>query len=367
MKVYHVFKIKAICGSEKHLLTLLPQLAARGIGIGVILLVEPGKPVPEFSHPLERHGIKVSRVKIGFDLSLPALVKVTRLLKSEKPDIVHTHLIHGDLYGTLAARRAGIRKIISSKHNDDQFRKQFVLKKLIHYLNRQAVAVIAISGALKEFCIQHENIPPEKIEVIHYGLEGFEKSLKDQNLRQRLGYTNDEILFGIIARLSEQKGHRYLLTAFKELVCQCPNGRLLIVGDGRLQGELEKLSSILGLSPYVRFLGRREDTADIYNALDVFVHPSLWEGFGLVFLEAMSFALPIIATNVSAIPELVAHGKNGMLVPAGNVPELVKAMAWMIEHPQKRREMGQAGRERLLYSFGIEKMVEKTLSIYEQV
>lgn len=367
MKVCHVFKIKAICGSENHLLTLLPRLAAGGAEIAVVMMHEPKNPVPEFSSRLERHGIDVFRVKIGCDLSLSALLKVVRILKSEKPDIVHTHLIHGDLYGTLAAKMAGIEKIVSSKHNDDRFRRRLLLKQLNRYLNRKARRIIVISEALKNFTIRHERIDPEKVAVIHYGLKDFEQSLNDKNLREKLGYKKEDIVFGIIARLIEQKGHRYLLEAFRAVGNKHRQARLLIVGDGELREELERLTHDLGLDRQVRFLGRREDTADIYHALDVFVHPSLWEGFGLVFLEAMSFSLPIIAAKVSAIPELVQDGETGLLVPPENIPQLVKAMTWMIEHPKERKRMGTRGRQRLLTDFGHEKMVAKTMSLYEKM
>ena len=114
MKVLHIFKITGVSGSENHLLTLLPGLAKRGLEIVVIMMVEPGNPVPEFSDILEKSGIRVSRVKIGFYISIPAFFSVMRIIKKEMPDIVHTHLIHGDYYGTLAARQLGISRIITS-------------------------------------------------------------------------------------------------------------------------------------------------------------------------------------------------------------------------------------------------------------
>lgn len=367
MKVLHVLKITAISGSENHLLSLLPLLADRCVDIVVVVMIEPGKPVRDFSERLEKHGIKVLPVKIGLDLSLPALLKITRIMKREQPDIVHTHLIHGDLYGILSARIAGIREIFSTKHNEDRFRKNFILQTLNRCLNSQARKIIAISPALKEFCIQYEKIDPQKIVVIPYGLEGYDKTLKDRRLRQRLGYGKEQIVFGIVARLTEQKGHTYLLQAFREVVDESDNVRLLIAGDGTLRGKLEALTRKLGLESYVDFLGRRGCTADIYNALDVFIHPSLWEGFGLVFLEAMSFALPIIATRVSAIPDIIRNGETGILVPAKNIPELAEAMKWMILHPDERKEMGKSGKQKLQDSFGVETMVERTYEIYQEI
>jgi len=386
MKVAHVFKIKAVSGSENHLLTLLPPMVVRGVKVIVIMLVEPGTPVFEFSEVLETQGIKVYRVEIGAHISFAAFTGIVKVLKSEKPDLVHTHLIHGDLYGTLAARWLGIKKIVSSKHNDDRFRRKVIIQWMNRFLNRRVAAVIVISHALKDFCIGFEKIHPPKIKVIHYGLEGFSNRMKNKDLRQTLGYEDDQVLFGIIARLTEQKGHIYLLEAFKKLAADYPRARLLIVGNGELDdsyplsvigpgdnlivgnGELDdslkKMTRQLNLEGRVSFLGRREDTADLYNAFDIFVHPSLWEGFGLVFLEAMTFSLPVVATGVSAIPELIVDGETGILVPPAEVEGLARAMAWMMDNPKERILMGEKGARRLKESFGMDKMVDETLSVY---
>jgi len=364
MKVAHVFKIKAVSGSENHLLTLLPPMVVRGVKVIVIMLVEPGTPVFEFSEVLETQGIKVYRVEIGAHISFAAFTGIVKVLKSEKPDLVHTHLIHGDLYGTLAARWLGIKKIVSSKHNDDRFRRKVIIQWMNRFLNRRVAAVIVISHALKDFCIGFEKIHPPKIKVIHYGLEGFSNRMKNKDLRQTLGYEDDQVLFGIIARLTEQKGHIYLLEAFKKLAADYPRARLLIVGNGELDDSLKKMTRQLNLEGRVSFLGRREDTADLYNAFDIFVHPSLWEGFGLVFLEAMTFSLPVVATGVSAIPELIVDGETGILVPPAEVEGLARAMAWMMDNPKERILMGEKGARRLKESFGMDKMVDETLSVY---
>jgi glycosyltransferase involved in cell wall biosynthesis len=367
MKVLHVFKITGISGSENHLLTLLPGLVKKGVKIQVVMMEEPGKPVVKFAEILENSGIEVFRVAIGLDLSVPVFFKIRKIIANQKPDIVHTHLIHGDLYGGLAARSAGIKRIVSSKHNDDEFRNRFFMKSINRFINHRTCRIIAISNAMKEFSIRNEGIDPGKIEVIHYGLVDFEKSLRDKNLRKKLGYGPEHIVFGIIARLTKQKGHRYLLEAFARVQSRHDCARLLIAGDGEMRGELERITRKLGLEKKVKFLGIREDTADIYHVLDIFVHPSLWEGFGLVFLEAMSFSLPIIATKVSAIPELVEDGGNGILVMPQNSHVLEKAMLDLIENPEKRLRLGKTGKKRLRAIFGVDNMVEKVFDVYEKV
>lgn len=365
MKVLHIFKITGVSGSENHLLTLLPGLAKRGLELVVIMLVEPGNRVQEFSDILEKSGIRFFRVKIGFHISIPAFLMVKRIIKKEMPDIVHTHLIHGDFYGTLAASQLGIKRIITSKHNDDNFRRMKLMRIFNRYFNRKAEKVIAISQALGDFCEEFEHVDSKKIEVIRYGLDEFSSRLRDRSLRKKLGYQPQDILFGIIARLTEQKGHVYLLKAFREVNAKYPRAKLLVVGSGELRTKLEEMVSDLNLNDQVKFLGRRDDTPDIYNALDVFIHPSIWEGFGLVFLEAMSFSLPVIATRVSAIPEVVMDGDTGILVSPRNVPELTTAMLWMIENPDNRLKMGEQGKERVKRMFPVNMMVDKVIHVYE--
>lgn len=365
IKVLHIFKITGISGSENHLLTLLPGLVKKGVKIAVVMMVEPGNPVNKFSEKLIEFGINVFRVNIGFDISLPAFLKIRKIIRSQKPDIVHTHLIHGDFYGILAAKNYGVKKIISSKHNDNEFRKRFFSKIVNRYLNSRVDKIIVISNAIGRFYRKYEKSDPDKIEVVYYGLKNFKKHLIDKKLRKELGYHDSSIVFGIIARLNKQKGHKYLIKAFKEVSDQHKEARLLLVGDGELSKELEEMTIRLGLSDFVRFLGHREDIADIYNVFDVFIHPSLWEGFGLVFLEAMSFSLPIIATRVSAIPEIIKDGKTGILVSSKNVIELIKAMIWMIENPEKRVIMGMEGKNRVDTFFPEDKMIDKITDIYK--
>jgi len=367
MKIIHIFKISGIAGSENHLLTLLPALKDKGLDIVVIMMENPKLLVDEFYQKLKSVGIKVYRVKIKFNLSILVFNKVKNILKTENPNIVHTHLIHGDLFGILAAKTLGFKKIISSKHNDDSFRNKLYIKCLNKFLNKGLSKVIVISEALKKFSVVVEKISIDRVVVVRYGLDNFELDLKNKNLRMELGYGENQIVFGIIARLTEQKGHIYLLEAFKNIVKKYNKARLLVVGDGMLRKQLETIVNNYRIDSFVQFLGRREDTADIYNAIDAFVHPSLWEGFGLVFLEAMSFALPVIATDVSAIPEVVEKNGTGLLVKPKNVEELFIAMEKFINDMDMAKKLGKRGKIRVKEEFSVENMVNKTSKVYLEV
>jgi len=170
-----------------------------------------------------------------------------------------------------------------------------------------------------------------------------------------------------VGRLTEQKGHTYLLDAFAQVMRVLPAARLLVIGDGELRPTLERRATRLGLHGSVIFTGRREDVPRLMMALDVLALPSLWEGFGLVLLEAMAAGKPIVASRVSAIPEIVADGETGLLVPPRDVKALAQALLALLHDPQRATEMGRRGRLRLEQEFTVERMVSQTEAAYEKV
>jgi len=187
------------------------------------------------------------------------------------------------------------------------------------------------------------------------------------DVRVELGMPADVPLVGVVSRLTEQKGHAYLLDAFAEVIQALPSAHLLVVGDGELRPALERQAARLGLQDSVTFTGRRADVPRIMMALDVLAMPSLWEGFGLVLLEAMAAGKPVVASRVSAIPEIVADGETGLLVPPKDPAGLARALLILLRHPAQAREMGRRGRQRLEQQFTATCMVEQTRAVYESL
>jgi glycosyltransferase involved in cell wall biosynthesis len=168
----------------------------------------------------------------------------------------------------------------------------------------------------------------------------------------------------MVCRLIEQKGVVYGLRAFAQIAPQFPPAHVVIAGDGALRGTLEAEARKLGISQRVHFLGWREDTANILAALDVLLMPSLWEGFGLVLLEAMAQTVPIIGSAVSAIPEVVVDGETGLLAPPRDADALASALAQLLGDEGLRRHMGLMGQDRVESVFSVEQMVTATLNLY---
>jgi glycosyltransferase involved in cell wall biosynthesis len=367
VKICHIFKITGVSGSENHLLTLASHLDRSRYRLTFCLLVERGPDLSAYVAALEAVGVEVVRFPIRADLDPLLLWRLMRFLRTVRPDIVHTHLIHGDLYGTLAARLTDVPVVVSTKHNDDAFRRNRFYAWLSRRATRWQDRIITISDHLARFSVEVEKLDADKITRIHYGLDGaaFRACVQDvASVRAEFRIPADAPLVGVVARLDSQKGHIYLLRAWVQVTAALPEARLLVVGDGPLRGELQQQTYDLGLEGSVIFAGRREDVPRIMAALDVVTLPSLWEGFGLVLLEAMAVARPIVASRVSAIPEIVVEGETGLLVPPRDVDALAAALIALLRDQQRATEMGRRGRVRLEQEFTLGKMIEATDRVY---
>jgi glycosyltransferase involved in cell wall biosynthesis len=338
MNVLHVHRIGGIGGSERHLLTLLPALAERGVDVRFLGLDDPSRAPDPFYDALT---VPYERLAAPRDVD-PALAwRVARAARNA--EVVHTHLVHADVYGALGARR-----LVSTKHNDDPFRAgafRFVERALA----RRASRVIAITQALARFQIDRVGLPPDKVEVIHYGLD---------DLPQAWGTNppdpvpHDTRVLLAVCRLEAQKGVDVAIRALAEI----PDAHLVVLGEGPQRMELERLAD-----ERVHLPGRVPDVAAWLRRADVLVHPVRWEGFGLAVLEAMLAGLPVVATNVSSLPELV--GDAGILVPPDDPSALAAAVNRVLADPTG---YGERGRERARSEFSVARMADRTLAVYER-
>ncbi|MAS35990.1 MAG: hypothetical protein CL610_18425 [Anaerolineaceae bacterium] len=373
LRVAHVIKVTTIAGAETHLLTLLAGLRARQVDAQIIVLVEPRTPMDDYVQALERRGIPVQRLTIFADMDPTLPPRLRALVRLMKPHILHTHLFHADLYGAIAAKWALRRTaLITSRHNDNAFRRREPYRSLNHRLWQMVDAGIAISDSIARFAVEVEGAPLPKIQTIRYGLDYRAQRLPERRaervtLRDQLGLDVDAPVAGIVCRLVEQKGVSYGLQAFAHVLKQIPAARLVIAGDGPLRNELEAEAAVLGIESAVRFLGWRDDVPQLMNAFDVLLMPSLWEGFGLVILEAMSRQVPVIASAVSAIPEIVAHGETGLLVPPRDVDAMTAALIQLLGDAPLRRHMGMLAEDRLETRFTARRMVDETIRLYGKV
>ena len=363
MRVAHILKTTGLSGAESHLLTLSGGLRAEGFESRLIVLVDRRRPPTALIEAAKAVDVPVDLMPLAHDLDLAVVPKMAALLKSGRTQIVHTHMIHGDLYGTLAARQLKLT-VVQTRHNDDKFRRRWLVRLLTRWLAAQANTVIAISDSLAAFVRDAEGVPGPKIVRIHYGLDPALVAAKAHpgKLRAELGLSDEAPLVGAVGRLTEQKGYRYLLEAFAIVRRSLPQAQLVIAGDGELRSTLEAQ----GNKDAVHFLGWRSDVSSVMADIDVLAVPSLWEGFGLVTLEAMALSKPVVASRVSALPEIVADGETGLLVPPADPKALAGALCALLSHKAQARAMGERGRVRLQIDFSVQRMVRQHVAVYKE-
>jgi glycosyltransferase involved in cell wall biosynthesis len=366
VRVLHIQKVTGIAGSENHLLTLLPSLPDYGYEPTMLVLADrSGRSDPFVAH-MQAVGVPTEVIPMRGDLDPLLLHRLVHFIRQGGHHIVHTHLLHADLYGRLAARIAG-RKVISTYHCDDPFHLIWGVKQVDRITALMCSQIICISKAVQEFVHKQIGVAVKRLNVVHYGLKPPPLNNSLVNIRANLSIGSADSLVGIVARLTEQKGHSHLLHAIQLLLNSIPSIHLAIVGDGELRSQLEDLSIQLGIKEHVHFLGFRSDVLNLMCEFDILVVPSLFEGFGLVLLEAMAAAKPIVATRVSAIPEIIVDGKTGLLVPPCDPRGLAQAILQLIMNPGLALNLGYCGRKQLEQRFTVQKMVEDTVRVYRTV
>jgi glycosyltransferase involved in cell wall biosynthesis len=367
LRSLHLLKAVGIAGAESHLLSLLPALRECGAESAVVLLEDPRRPQGALRGRFaeERIPVRTLPIRGHLDPALPAALR--GVLRREPFDILHAHLPHGEVYGEIAMRAFPARPFVVSRHNDDRFRRWLPLRWAFAPSLRRAGRIIAISQAVRRFLIEVEGAPAEKVEVVPYGLdaEAFARSAHPGKFRKEIG-ARAEPLAGFVGRLTRQKGVDVLLRAFARVEKEIPSARLVLAGDGPERKSLVALARSLGLRR-VAFLGWRSNAADVLADVDLLAMPSRWEGFGLVALEAMALGKPVVASNVSALPEIVVPGETGLLVPREGAAELADALQVLLSDRERAERMGRAGRARAKKEFTVKGMAQRTAEIYRDL
>jgi glycosyltransferase involved in cell wall biosynthesis len=355
-------------GAENHLLALLTHADHKQFTLETAVLEGEGELVAAYREA----GIRVHLLEARSRTDPGALGRLVTLLREGRFDILHSHLFRADIYGALAVARLGEQRplLVSTRHNDDRFfLNPFV--GLAHYVisDRQDL-IIAISDHIARFTVARGVRHPERVRRVYHGIEPpltRELEREGQRIRRDLAIGPDEFLVGNVGRLAPQKGQRHLIAAMPALLERVPNAHAVIVGGGDLEDYLRDLADDLQVADRMHVLGPRRDIPALMHAIDVFAMPSIWEGFGLVLLEAMAAGRPVVASRVATIPEVVVDGETGLLVPVGEPLALADALTMLAQQPELARRYGEAGRERLRRQFSIEKMVGDTELLYREL
>jgi len=350
-------------GAEEMVLNLVRHLPARFEPM-VCCIHESGPMGDE----IRRTGTPVTVLGLEPGLRRPRdLGGIRRYLRETRPEIVHTFLLTASLYGRLAAILERVPIVIGTEVNIYE-RKRWHHAMAERLLMAGTDRVVVSAASVREFYTRQVHADPAKVDVIYNAVDfsQAQASVSRAEVRASIGVPPGALVAGVIARLTEQKGHRVLFDALAERQ-ELAQLHLVVIGDGDRRDALGHQADALALTPRVHFLGARRDLGNLLGAMDVFVMPSLWEGLPLSLVLAMGASLPVVATTVAGIPEVVEHGRTGVLVPPGDAAALGTALARVCGDAALRERLGREARNSVLPRFGVDRYVDAIAGLYDRL
>ena len=300
------------------------------------------------------------------EMDLSAAWRLSRILKQLKPDIIHTHDPHGVAMAAIAlsmSTQLAKPPLVAARRVDFHLRGN----SLSRWKYRQVDCFICASEAIRQMLIG-DGVPAARAVTVHEGIDIERVELAEPaNLHADFWLPHHAPIVGNVAALVPHKGQRHLIDAAKIVVQQVPDARFVIAGEGELRPALERQIKDFHLEKHVLLAGFRPDVLSVHKAFDIFVMSSVTEGLGTSLLDAMAAGKPIIASRTGGIPEVVANGETGLLVPPRDHEALAEAVVRMLNDAELRRGMGEAGRARARALFSAERMVQNTLNVYQRV
>ena len=353
-EVLHLQKVAGIAGSETYLLSLLPGLRDRGWDARMLMLHagEPG--AREFADELTRRGVPVDAIRLRADVDPLAFGRLVVYLARRRPALLHTHLVHADVYGQLAGAFARVPVRFSTKHGFNEFRESRGFALADRLVAGFADVHIAVSRGLARYLAETEGFAEDGFQVVHYGIRAGDPPA---------AYDGPPRLL-CVGRLIPIKGHLVLLRAFAQALDEVPELELWVAGRGPLDPALRSIVDELGLGSRVQLLGQVSPIQQAIEDVGIVVMPSLGEGFGMVALEAMERGRPVIASAVGGLVDIVRDGQTGILVPPAEVAPLARAIVELAVDPARAAKLGAAGREQALEWFDDKRSLERTEQLY---
>ena len=366
MKILHVITGINRGGAEGHLFELVKHQRASGMLVTVVGLRGQGY----WGEALRRLGVEVHGLGMRFYGDPRPLLGLRQIVRRTDFDLLHAHLPPAELYTRFALLGLDSLPLIITKHNDERFSPGPGQRLLGRWVGCRAGHVIAISEAVRRYIAGPAlALDAGKLSTIHYGIDAAPfaavRNAEIEAVRQGWGLAEDALAIGFVGRLVEQKDPDTLLRAFALCAARSAQARLIMVGEGPLEARLRQLARELTISDRIVWAGFREDIAAVMGAFDIFALTSVYEGLGLVLLEAMAARRPVVATRVSAIPEVVADGETGILV-GPREPEALAAAFDRLHDRALRARFGEAGRLRVLREFTLARMCRATDELYAE-
>lgn len=359
--IQHVILSLQPGGLENGVVNVVNGLDPRRFRSSICCLKQAG----EFANRIRQEHVQIHEMGLtgGNDYVLP--LKLARLFRQTRTDIVHTRNPEAFFYGFLGARLAGVGAVIHSEHGrtlPDKLHRMLLQRLFIRFTDR----VFAVSEQLKRDLVIHVGMPAPRIDVIYNGVNPDKFHGADRPaIRRELGVRDSDIVIGSVGRLAPVKNYGLLLQAVPGLLVS-HDVTVMFVGDGPERPILEALADSLQIRQRVRFLGHRNDVRDLLAAMDIFVLPSHSEGMSNTLLEAMAASVPVVASAVGGNTEIVRDQQDGLIFPAGNLERLRVCLALLCNDSAYRQHLGQSGYARVVQAFSIQAMIARYEELYNR-
>jgi len=366
MKVLLLSTSMGMGGADKQILSAAGEMQARGHEVLIVSLTRLGPMGLE----AQGAGIPIRSLEMRRGFPDPrGLARLVRIVRTWRPDVLHSHMLHANLMARVVRLLAPVPALVSTIHSINEGGS--LQRASYRWTNRLADHMTIVSEAAADRFITRGVIPRELLTVVPNGVDTDHfrhvPAGARESIRRPLGLDH-EFVWLAVGRFETAKDYPNMLRGFAKVRKAQPRAVLLLAGRGSLQEETETLARELGLGDGVRFLGVRQDVAELMSAADGYVMSSAWEGMPIVLLEAAAAGLPIVATRVGGNAEVVRENESGFLVPARDPGALAAAMLRLIALPDaERRSLGERGREHVRASYGLSRVVDRWLEVYRRV
>ncbi len=357
MKILHVESGKHFYGGARQVAYIIKGLSE--LGVDNILACPAGADIAREVSPYAQ----VCEMSMKGDADIGLVSRLTAIIRSERPDIIHLHSRRGaDLWGSIAAKLTKTPCILSRRVDNPESRLAVTLKYRLYD------HVITISEAIRQVLLS-EGVSPEKVTCVRSAVDAtpYLQPVSRQAMQNEFGLPENALVIGIVAQLIPRKGHGYLIDAVETLASEYPHIRVLCFGQGPIRSQLESAVLQRRLSDIIHFTGFRTDLPKWLGGLDILAHPADMEGLGVSLLQASAAAVPIVTTRAGGLPEAVQEGVTGILIEPGDTHALTVALKQLIENIDLRKQLGAAGRKRIMSDFSVEAMTKGNLDVYRKV
>lgn len=357
-----------VSGPTKGLYQLIEHSKDMGVSYTLGMFMAPSVATCPAIEEASRRGLHVVRLSEYFKYDPLVILKAWQVVREKQVRILQSHGYKGAMVAWFLRNITGLPWIAFAHGYTSENRRVLLYNRLDRWLMKQADVVVAVSEATASL-LREARVLPDRIRIIRNAVDTSDRRLDDagETFRRECGFGTHDLVVGVIGRFSPEKGQQQFLQAFRRVLEVVPNAKAVLVGEGYEEDALRKSIHAHGLSPYVVMVSYRANLGPVYSGLDLVAIPSHSEGLPNVLLEAMSFGIPVIATKVGGIPEVMQERFSNCLVPPKDVSALANSIIGMLNNPSLRKEIGSAGSQYILENYSPTIRARRIVELYEKL